>query len=120
MTSPMWRRIQAQVERDVTLERQRQDEERAWRIDPDAIVAGFGSALRRERLARGLSQAALARETGTSPDHVLDLERGTKSPTMRTVARLAFALHLRPSELPARTEADTGSQPHGDGRSAPD
>lgn len=84
---------------------------RAWRLDPNAILSAFGGALARERAMRGLSQRGFAREVGTSPDQIADLERGAGNPTLRTLARLAHALYLRPGELLARVEAGAGAGP---------
>jgi transcriptional regulator with XRE-family HTH domain len=111
--APLWRRIEMDLERRRVRRRYQEAKEAAWLIAPETIAAGFGRVLRREREDRGLSAAALARTVGTSPDHPLDLERGQKSPSLRTVARVAHALLLRPSELLARVEMTQGHEPPG-------
>src|ERR1700730_7784616 len=59
----------------------------------------FGEALRRCRVAAGLTQAALAERAGLSTRGVQDLERGVRlAPYADTLQRLAEALCL--------TEAD--------------
>ena len=59
---------------------------------------------------------ALAREAGTtSPDVLSDIEHGRTEPSLRTVARLAAALHLRPSELLQRAELAAGEKPRVEG-----
>jgi len=83
------------------------------------VLAGFGAALARERAARGISMRALAREAGTSPDVLSDIEHGRTEPTLRTVARLAHVLYLRPSELLQRAELAAGERPRVDGSEPP-
>ena len=56
--------------------------------------AAFGAALRRRRLAAGLSQEALAGRAGLSLRGVSDLERGRRAPRPETVRLLAEALGL--------------------------
>ncbi|HEX8727354.1 MAG TPA: helix-turn-helix transcriptional regulator, partial [Ktedonobacterales bacterium] len=52
----------------------------------------FGETLRHYRLARGLTQAALAERAGLSPRGVNDLERGARThPRRDTIALLADA-----------------------------
>lgn len=57
--------------------------------------------LRQERLARGVSQAALARDTGISAPNLSRLEHGVMVPYPRWQARIAAALAWRgdPAEL---------------------
>ncbi len=56
---------------------------------------GFGQALRRYRLAAGLSQEALAEKTGLSARGISDLERGTRrTPRLETVRLITTALGL--------------------------
>lgn len=60
--------------------------------DPDRVVkhiAGRIAALRRER---GLSQAAFATVLRSTPQWVSQLERGTRSPTVHTLVKIANAL----------------------------
>jgi transcriptional regulator with XRE-family HTH domain len=59
--------------------------------------ASFGSLLRRERLAAGLTQEALAERAGLSPKAVSDLERDpARTPRLATVTLLADALGAAP------------------------
>src|SRR5437764_10937668 len=58
-------------------------------------ATSFGTSLRRQRLAAGLTQAELAERAGLSSRGVQDLERGIRrSPHPDTVRRLASALEL--------------------------
>ena len=62
----------------------------------------FGLALRRLRLAAGLSQEDLAERAGLSARGVSDLERGLRaSPRPATIRMLADALGLGPEERDA-------------------
>jgi transcriptional regulator with XRE-family HTH domain len=72
----------------------------------------FPQNLRRLRLARFLSQAELARQTGLHTLTISRLEAGRVKPSTRTVRALAQGLGIEPAEL-ARpeevAEADKGS-----------
>jgi transcriptional regulator with XRE-family HTH domain len=65
----------------------------------------FGALLKRERLARGLTQEALAERAGLSTRAISDLERGVnRAPRKETLRLLAEALQLSADEH-ARLEA---------------
>jgi transcriptional regulator with XRE-family HTH domain len=59
----------------------------------------LGQRLRARRLARGLSQAALAESVGLSPNYIGLLERGLKLPTIDTLVGIAKAVGARPADL---------------------
>jgi len=59
----------------------------------------LGQRLRAHRLARGLSQAALAEMVELSPNYIGLLERGLKLPTIDTLVRVAKAVGARPADL---------------------
>jgi transcriptional regulator with XRE-family HTH domain len=80
---------------------------------------GFGELVRRSRLARGLSQSALATRIGVSQRYVSGVEHGeADNPTLETICTFARALELkfyelkpifacalaRPESLPSRHE----------------
>lgn len=65
----------------------------------------FGAVVRAARRARGLSQERLALESGYDRSYIGELERGEKSPSLRTIFRLARVLEMPPSQLLARAEA---------------
>lgn len=69
----------------------------------------FGEAIRQVRSERGLSQEEAALETGIDRAYYGHIERATKSPTLRTVWKIADALEIRPSDLLARAEQLIGS-----------
>jgi len=64
---------------------------------PDDVTTG--TRLRRQRLAAGLSQAALARAAGVTSTTVCRLERGRHRPSMVTLEKLARALGRSVAEL---------------------
>lgn len=66
---------------------------------PDDLEKRFGDELRRLRTKRGLSQEALAHACGRHRTYVSLLERGKKSPTLRTLFMLASALGVPPTSL---------------------
>lgn len=68
----------------------------------------FGVALREIRKQRGFTQETLAFETGYHPTYIGQLERGRKSPSLRTIIGLATVLKILPSELMQRFERGLG------------
>jgi transcriptional regulator with XRE-family HTH domain len=62
-------------------------------------VAGFGRHVRSCRLARGLTQEALAEASGLSADTVRRLEHGTFSPSLDTLRKLCGGLDMLLSTL---------------------
>ena len=74
------------------------DENRS-RLEPDAVAAQFGRALRRTREAAEFTQERLAGLAGVDRVYISEIERGRKSPTLRVVAKLAWATRQAPSEL---------------------
>lgn len=65
----------------------------------DEVSLRTGRAVKRLREAAGLSLRALAARSGISPSMISDIERGTKSPTVITVVRLAQALAVDAAAL---------------------
>jgi transcriptional regulator with XRE-family HTH domain len=64
----------------------------------------FGEALRRIRLAAGMSQERLGLEAGVQRNFISLIETGQNQPTITTIAKLARALGMRASELVAEAE----------------
>jgi len=58
-----------------------------------------GERIREIRLKRGLTQGDLAELCGTSVAAISHIERGTKVPTITTLARIADALECRVTKL---------------------
>jgi transcriptional regulator with XRE-family HTH domain len=59
----------------------------------------FGKVLREFRKKKGLSQETLAFDSGYHPTYIGQLERGKKSPSLRTIMRLARVLDTFGSEI---------------------
>lgn len=59
----------------------------------------LGNAIRERREKLGFSQEAFAEECGLHRTYISQLERGLKSPTVRTLALIAEKLGLPPDEL---------------------
>ncbi len=66
----------------------------------------FGAALRRVRLAAGMTQEQLGLESGVQRNFISLIETGHNQPTISTIVKLAQALGMKASELVA--EAETG------------
>lgn len=63
------------------------------------LYADWGSRLREQRLAAGLTQQALAAASGSTKAHVSNIERGISSVSDGLRMRLAAALNTTASEL---------------------
>lgn len=70
--------------------------------------AAFGFVLRRLRSQRGLTQEQLAERAGMHRNYVGHLERGKKSPTLKTTGRILKVLGLSWSEFGAAMDEDQG------------
>jgi transcriptional regulator with XRE-family HTH domain len=67
------------------------------KTQPEGVI--FGQRLRELRLARDLSQYALADLCGSHKPFISELERGVKVPSLTMILRLAEALHCRVYDL---------------------
>ncbi len=65
----------------------------------------FGVRLRELRLARHLSQEALAEAAGLDRTYVSSCERGKRNVSLENIHRLAAALRVRPDQLFKATKA---------------
>lgn len=63
------------------------------------LVKLLGRNVRDWRKRRGLSQEELALETDMKRSYVSDIERGTRNPSVKAIARLAKALKIEPDVL---------------------
>lgn len=79
-----------------------QPDEQQW--DNAAYAAAFAAVLRDLRTSLGLSQDELAHRSGYQRNYIGNLERGEKSPSLRTVVRLTLALGTTPAEMLALVE----------------
>jgi transcriptional regulator with XRE-family HTH domain len=69
------------------------------REPPQSLAEHFGERVRFQRRRVGLSQERLARSAGVCLDTVHRIEKGNRSPTLRTVVRLADVLGIDPAVL---------------------
>ena len=65
----------------------------------ESISTAFARAIRRERIAKGLSQEALAHRAGLHRTYVGLIERGLRNPTIEVGHALARALAIPLSDL---------------------
>jgi transcriptional regulator with XRE-family HTH domain len=67
--------------------------------DPDRVVAQLGKRIAELRREHGMSQGSLADKLRSTPQWVSQLERGTRSPTVHTLCKIANAFGVKLSEL---------------------
>ena len=66
--------------------------------------------MREFRKEKGISQEALAFESGFDRTYISLVERGVRSPTIRAVVRMAGVLGVSAAEIVARMEARLGKK----------
>jgi transcriptional regulator with XRE-family HTH domain len=59
----------------------------------------FGSVLQQLRKERGVSQEELGSKSGYHRTYISLLERGKKSPSLKTIFQLAKAIDMTPSDI---------------------
>jgi len=69
-----------------------------------SIEEAFGRVLQQLRKDKGLSQEDLGFESGYHRTYISLLERGKKSPSLKTIFQLAEALHVEPLEIMERLQ----------------
>lgn len=74
------------------------------------LEKAFGSALRKLRNQRALSQEALAFEAELARNYISQLELGSKSPSLRTIFKLCKVLEASPAAMIADVERRMQSQ----------
>lgn len=72
-------------------------------VAPSAEEA-YGMVLRAARKRFGISQDVLAFKAGYHRNYISELERGFKSPSLRTLVNLATVLEMKPSAMLKRVE----------------
>lgn len=72
-----------------------------YHLSPEAA---FGNVLRKARQVRKLSQDELGARSGYHRTYIGQLERGEKSPSLRTIFNLAATLGIAPHVLVQETE----------------
>ena len=69
-------------------------------------AAVFGRVLRESRLAKGMSQEALAHQAELERAHIGRMERGENQPTLWVVLKLAEGLGIKPGVLVDQVAAE--------------
>ena len=77
------------------------------RRESRTLGEAVGAEITRSRVDRGWSQSKLAHHLGYTERYIGQLERGTKSPTLRTLADLAKAFSMELSTLIRAAERRT-------------
>ncbi len=70
----------------------------------DPLLVGLGAAIRNRRDELGVSQERLGLESGVHRNYIGGIERAERQPSVTTLARLAQALGVKPSDLLALAE----------------
>uniref|UniRef100_Q2RLS0 Transcriptional regulator, XRE family n=1 Tax=Moorella thermoacetica (strain ATCC 39073 / JCM 9320) TaxID=264732 RepID=Q2RLS0_MOOTA len=63
------------------------------------VVIVLGCILKQIRASKNLSQYQLSKKSGVAQSYIHDIESGAKSPTLRTLEKLAAALEVPLGEL---------------------
>jgi transcriptional regulator with XRE-family HTH domain len=79
-----------------------------FRIIAPMAKRGIGAIIAELRGKAGLSQEELAHRASIHRTHVSQIERGLKSPTLKTLQRLAKALGVSMTKLWRMLENDNG------------
>jgi transcriptional regulator with XRE-family HTH domain len=74
----------------------------------DKAQLAFGKAVRKARMAQGISQEGLADLAGLHRTYVGDVERGERNISLVNMSKIAHALHLKLSELVCNSEKHSG------------
>lgn len=80
--------------------------------DEKLDTTGFGPRLRALREAAGLTRQQVADRTGFTPENIARLERGDRSPSWKSVLKLADALGVEPNDF---RDDDADEPPAGTG-----
>lgn len=80
---------------------------------PPELAAELAGAIRRVRVARGISQVELARRLCCSQQYVSQIERGAVPMTPACVATVAGALGVPDARIYDEPQKKTGRQPDG-------
>lgn len=87
-------------------------EETAGPAKPDPLLLGLGRAVRRLRFEHEeISQERLGQDSGVHRNYIGGIERGERMPTLLSVAKIAGAFEIRPSQL--LTMAEREAERHG-------
>jgi transcriptional regulator with XRE-family HTH domain len=71
-----------------------------------SLEKSFGKVIQQLRQHHKLSQEELGFKSGYHRTYISQLERGIKSPSLKTIFSLAKALNIKPSDLINRVQCD--------------
>ena len=63
-------------------------------LSDNRILARIGKTIRAVRVLRGLTQTSLAKSLGISQNHLSNIEKGLREPSIILIARLSKALQI--------------------------
>lgn len=81
------------------------EKQRLYSSKKSSIEELFGDVLKQLRNEKGISQEELGFESGYHRTYISMLERGKKSPSLKTLFQLANALNVEPSDIMERLQA---------------
>lgn len=81
------------------------EKQRLYSSKKSSIEELFGKVLKQLRNEKGISQEELGFESGYHRTYISMLERGKKSPSLKTIFQLAKALDVKPSDIMERLQA---------------
>jgi len=70
----------------------------------DPVLVALGGAIRRCRVAQGVSQEELAHRSAIDRSYMSSIERGGQNPGIVSVIRIAHAMDMTMTELMAEAE----------------
>ena len=70
----------------------------------DPVLIALGAAIRRSRLARGISQEELAHRSAIDRSYMSSIERGGQNPGLVSIVLIARAMDMTVTELMAEAE----------------
>ena len=77
------------------------------------VCRAFGATVRRFRLARGLTQEALAEQAELHRTYVADIERGSRNVSLVNIERIARGLHVALPELMSEVQSTLDGEQRG-------
>lgn len=66
---------------------------------PDKVFANLARNIKKFRTQAGYNQISLGLKLGRSPDYIAQIERGFRTPTLKSLCEIARVLGVEPYEL---------------------
>lgn len=77
---------------------------------PEIVLKSFGREVRKQRMARHLSQEKLAESIGISSKHLANIEKGKVNPSLDTATMIIRELHISMDNIIYQDELETMDQ----------